>query len=378
MTTGLRTRVKALCPPWLREGVGERLLYGFGLACDGLLDKLTQGIQARMPTRARADAQNLIGQDRLIPRGLTESDESYGERLQKAFETWQLAGTARAVLGQARGLLLSFAPRMLLVSSQYALDPARLEAQIYKTRGLKVTAATNATPIAVTTSIAHGWSTGNVVRVVGSGGNTAANGQWTITVTSTTSFTLQTSVGNGPYSGGARVSLVADLPSVSYPPERLSSTWDLYANDRPTTVEPVHVFVTDSGGNFDWDSVSQVDDSYRAGDGVLVIYATDDVWCTPPIWMIGDFYSIDTLPGSIGLSVDAEVIDAIRSAVGRFKNALSSIRWIVVSFDNALFDPYLPAALDNPDGTFGTWSRVDSGTYVATRFPNAEYCAGTE
>lgn len=65
----------------------------------------------------------------------------------------------------------------------------------------KITGATNATPIKITCSAAHGYATGDTVLVKYVEGNTAANGTWTITVTSSTEFTLGTSVGNGTFSG---------------------------------------------------------------------------------------------------------------------------------------------------------------------------------
>jgi hypothetical protein len=65
-----------------------------------------------------------------------------------------------------------------------------------------VSGATNAAPIVVTTTAAHGWVTGEVVVVHGVTGNTAANGRWTITVTSPTTFSLNGTTGNGAYAGG--------------------------------------------------------------------------------------------------------------------------------------------------------------------------------
>jgi len=67
-----------------------------------------------------------------------------------------------------------------------------------------VTAATNATPIVVTTGTAHGLQTGDKVTISGVLGNTSANGSFSATVTSTTTFSLDGSSGNGAYtSGGA-------------------------------------------------------------------------------------------------------------------------------------------------------------------------------
>lgn len=76
-----------------------------------------------------------------------------------------------------------------------------------------ITGATNATPIAIT-STSHGLSTGDLVNIVQVGGNTAANGRFAITVSDANTFTLQdittgaNIAGNGTYtSGGLAVPL---------------------------------------------------------------------------------------------------------------------------------------------------------------------------
>lgn len=68
-----------------------------------------------------------------------------------------------------------------------------------------VTAATNATPIVITTSAPHGLLTGQSVTIYGVAGNTAANGNWIITSTGTNTFSLIGSVGNGAYTSGGTV-----------------------------------------------------------------------------------------------------------------------------------------------------------------------------
>lgn len=74
-----------------------------------------------------------------------------------------------------------------------------------------VTDATNASPIVITTSTVHGYSTGDNVRIADVLGNTAANGDWVITVLTTTTFSLDSSTGNGAYtSGGTATELMAD------------------------------------------------------------------------------------------------------------------------------------------------------------------------
>ena len=68
-----------------------------------------------------------------------------------------------------------------------------------------VNAATNATPIKITTTAAHGFRSGMIKKVVNVGGNTAANGTWKVTVVDATNFTLDGSVGNGAFTSGGIV-----------------------------------------------------------------------------------------------------------------------------------------------------------------------------
>jgi len=64
-----------------------------------------------------------------------------------------------------------------------------------------ITAATNASPIAVT-STTHGYSTGDALNITGVVGNTAANGTWIITVIDANTYSLNNSTGNGAYTSG--------------------------------------------------------------------------------------------------------------------------------------------------------------------------------
>jgi hypothetical protein len=64
-----------------------------------------------------------------------------------------------------------------------------------------ISAATNATPIQITTSTTNGLITGQTVTIYGITGNTAANGTFTITVLNNTQFTLDGSAGNGAFTG---------------------------------------------------------------------------------------------------------------------------------------------------------------------------------
>lgn len=64
-----------------------------------------------------------------------------------------------------------------------------------------VTGATNASPIVIT-SAAHGLNTGTRITVASVGGNTAANGTFTITRVDADTFSLDGSTGNGAYTSG--------------------------------------------------------------------------------------------------------------------------------------------------------------------------------
>jgi hypothetical protein len=64
-----------------------------------------------------------------------------------------------------------------------------------------VTGASNTTPIVITSS-SHGLSDGTTVTVEGVGGNTAANGTFTVANATTDTFELEGSAGNGSYTSG--------------------------------------------------------------------------------------------------------------------------------------------------------------------------------
>ena len=64
-----------------------------------------------------------------------------------------------------------------------------------------ITGATNASPIVITAA-SHGFSTGDVITIHDVGGNTAANGVWSITKVDDGSFSLDDSTGNADYTSG--------------------------------------------------------------------------------------------------------------------------------------------------------------------------------
>jgi hypothetical protein len=59
-----------------------------------------------------------------------------------------------------------------------------------------ISSSTSANPAVITTASAHGYTTGDVVEILNHAVNTAANGTWVITVTSSTAFSIP-QPGNG-------------------------------------------------------------------------------------------------------------------------------------------------------------------------------------
>lgn len=73
--------------------------------------------------------------------------------------------------------------------------------------GSNISAATNTTPVTVTASNgngSHNLFTGQTVFIDNALGNTAINGNWTVTVLTPTTFILNGSAGNGTYTSGGR------------------------------------------------------------------------------------------------------------------------------------------------------------------------------
>lgn len=113
----------------------------------------------------------------------------------------------------------------LFSDADLLVDSIKIQLLDPTTYGLTVTAATNASPIDVTTSAVHGLAVGDEVIISGIIGNKAANGVWKVASVPTTSrLTLNrpdggTTMGSGAYtSGGYLIKLskdefLSDIPS---------------------------------------------------------------------------------------------------------------------------------------------------------------------
>ena len=106
---------------------------------------------------------------------------------------------------------------------------------------LDITAASNTSPITITTSQPHGQITGARVNVSQVGGNTAANGEWLITVTNATQFSLVGSVGNSNYTSGGIV-----VPVLFSRPPNMSMMDRVSFEKRKLRYQPVSEFAREN------------------------------------------------------------------------------------------------------------------------------------
>lgn len=84
---------------------GFKYIYVFALMCDLFIQFAFEGIRAKFPGAAPAEALARIGRDRRIRRGLAESDDNYRERLRLWLDSWRRAGSAYAIALQLRAYL---------------------------------------------------------------------------------------------------------------------------------------------------------------------------------------------------------------------------------------------------------------------------------
>jgi hypothetical protein len=137
-----------------------------------------------------------------------------------------------------------------------------------------ITGATNATPIQITAT-SHGYKTGQKTTIAGVLGNTAANGNWTVTAVDPNNFTLNGSVGNGAYTsggfainqdwGGCSVWLSPDNSNYvqigkMYGPSRMGVlSAQLVSSADPDTTHTLAVDLTQSTGILNGGSASDAD-----------------------------------------------------------------------------------------------------------------------
>lgn len=99
-----------------------------------------------------------------------------------------------------------------------------------KSGTITITAATNASPIVITAT-AHGMADYDCVNITGVGGNTAANGLWSVRVVDANTINLVGSTGNAAYTSGGTGSKVA----IAYSPADAQLSFTGWSFRNPST-----------------------------------------------------------------------------------------------------------------------------------------------
>lgn len=100
------------------------------------------------------------------------------------------------------------------MSTRYSGDPTNITTPLIRT----ITAAASAAGlIRLTTSVAHDFADNDRVYVYGVAGTTEANGYWTITVTGSTTFTLNGSTFTNAYTSGGKALDLSLSPAIQFP-----------------------------------------------------------------------------------------------------------------------------------------------------------------
>lgn len=156
------------------------------------------------------------------------------------------------------------------------------------------------------------------------------------------------------------------------------STWSVYPAGASTLLQPARVVPVAA---WNWDT-GATDTPYNFGYWRfwLVLFATaPQAFAAPAPFKFGTAgVKIGLRPdASIGLNIPSSTVKSVQAVLALWKTANSWCRWMIISFDDTLFDPTQPADnVHNPNGTFGNWGKIVSGVMVPARFANARYCDG--
>lgn len=162
-----------------------------------------------------------------------------------------------------------------------------------------ITAASNASPISITANN-HGFFTGQSVSISGVLGNTAANGQWVITVTGANTFTLNGSTGNGAYTSGGVATPLIFFKFTSF--NRMGLMEQSLANATAYSFLFMGLF-----GNHDETPANNatIDSVFVSGTAVNIrVYGTGGVGTPYLAWKMKDQGASRTIPGQTLSAVD--------------------------------------------------------------------------
>lgn len=102
-----RDALRDKLPRWLQRGNAQRLMHSIGVHIDAYADAAIAGVKQRFPGLYSNDALPVIGRERRIRRGRTETDPVYASRLVRWLDDHRRRGGPYALLAQ---LHAHFAP----------------------------------------------------------------------------------------------------------------------------------------------------------------------------------------------------------------------------------------------------------------------------
>ncbi len=119
---GFAAYERVLPPGFLQQPYGAAWAAAHGVVKDLALERMKEAIKARYPTSAPLDALRLIGADRGIFQGPTETIAHYQQRLLNAWGAWSVAGMAWGLLAQLYGM--GYSTAYVLYENGYVSGPS--------------------------------------------------------------------------------------------------------------------------------------------------------------------------------------------------------------------------------------------------------------
>jgi hypothetical protein len=142
-------------------------------------------------------------------------------------------------------------------------------------------------------------------------------------------------------------------------------TYDARGNCYSRAVDGTRTFVQGTG--WDWDA----EPASHWSRFWVVIYPPSTLWTRTKKWG-GPAGAWGETGATWGSTATSEQVQTIRALVSDWKPAGTRCVNIVVAFDPASFDPAAP----EPDGLWGSWSKVVAGVRVPARLASAIYWDG--
>jgi hypothetical protein len=414
LPTQQRDEIKALSPPWLQTGSGEKFMYVMGLMSDLLLEKCNQAQKIRMPGQGDPSQLPWLANDRVLVQGPAETDAAFVLRLQQSFPTWKLSGSRRAVAKNIQAYLSNQQTGVSGVLPEFAIVAGASHGTTWSTQ--YIGDATGAPPTLYTSGNNWNWD-----------GRYLPWRSWFILYMSSLP-TGQSGTGataTAPAAAGVLGMLTAGVwsPGTSGAAQNPGSVLLTNMTGANLTSANAGMYVTLTNGvhsymngTFQIIEVVSSASCYIANPNApgsstdtvnwsIAYYpyiAPGPVWGFPGITfgqgeptpsavpidtgsLVGGVWqptatSFGNAPSlSWGLSCSSNVIQSLRSLIQTWKSATTYYPNIIVAFDGGTgvagnaFSPYSTIGSGNPDGSFGSVGSLVSGVWTPTRLVSSPF-----